>query len=87
MIRVSPLHPSVVPVPVPDAVALLIGSQVPAAVLHAEMIAVDAAACVTACRGEQYREAREYNLGRLAAANKTLAAYNPRLVVRPGGVL
>jgi hypothetical protein len=81
------MHPSVVPVPVPDAVALLIGSQVPVAVLHAEMTAVEAATCVTVCRGEQYREAREYNLGRLAAANKTLAAHDPRLVIRPGGAL
>lgn len=87
MIRVSPTHPELVPVPVPDAVALLIGSQVPAAVLHAEMTAVDAAACLTACRGEQYRAAREYNLSRLAGANKVLATYDPRLVVRPGGAL
>ncbi|WP_030319687.1 hypothetical protein [Streptomyces flavochromogenes] len=71
-------------VPVPDAVALLIGQQIPKHVLDAEIEAVTLAYRISLCRKPETVQAREYNLGQLARANKTLAAYNPKLVVTPG---
>jgi hypothetical protein len=69
----------------PDAVAVLIGSQLPEYVLRAEVEAENQAYNVRLCRGPQYREAREYALADMARANKILAAYDPRLTVRAGG--
>jgi hypothetical protein len=40
---------------------------------------------VKLCRTPATREALAYNLGRLAACNKLLAAYNPGLIVTLGG--
>lgn len=77
--------PITVPVPIPDAVTLLIARQMPEHVLRAEVEAENQAYNVRLCRGPQYREAREYALAELARANKTLAAYDPRLMVRAGG--
>lgn len=78
--------PITVPVPIPDAVAILIGRQMPEHVLRAEVEAENQAYNVRLCRGPQYREAREYALADLARANKTLAAWNPLLVVTPKAV-
>jgi len=74
-----------VPVPIPDSIAILIGSQIPEHVLRAEVEAENQAYNVRLCRGPQYREAREYALADVARANKTLAAYDPRLMVHAGG--
>ena len=85
MSRSSHTHPELVPVPIPDAVAVLIAKQMPEHVLRAEVEATNQAYNVGLCRAPQYREARELALGDLARANKTLAAWNPRLIVRAGG--
>ncbi len=74
-------------VPVPDAVAVQIGSQLPARVLEAERKAASAAYSFGLARGARYEESRQWLLADIAAANKVLAAYNPRLVVRIGGAL
>lgn len=74
-----------VPVPIPDSVAVLIGSQMPKPVIEAEVAAENAAYNIRLCRAPQYTEAREHCLSDLARANKLLAAYNPRLMVRPAG--
>ncbi|MFD3535356.1 hypothetical protein [Streptomyces sp. NPDC058664] len=76
------MHPELVPVPIPDAVAVLIGRQIPEHILAAEIEATNQAYNVSLCRKPEYREAREYALADLARANKTLAAYNPLLIVR-----
>ena len=72
-------------VPVPDAVAALIGSQMPKRVLQAEVEAVNQAYAISLCRSPQYAKAREHAQSALARANKTLAAFDPRLIVRAGG--
>ncbi|MFD9222052.1 hypothetical protein ACFWDI_19020 [Streptomyces sp. NPDC060064] len=74
-----------VPVPIPDRVAVLIGRQLPPHILQAEIAAENAVYNLRLCRSPEYREAREYCLSELAAANKILAAYNPRLIVKAGG--
>lgn len=74
-----------IPVPIPDAVAILIGDCIPENVLQAEIAAEQAAHSVRLCRTPLTREAREYALAGLARANKVLAAYDPRLMVRDGG--
>lgn len=73
-----------VPVPIPDSVAVLIGRQMPKPVLEAEIAAESAAYCIRLCRGPQYREAREAALAELHRQNKLLAAYNPGLIVKAG---
>lgn len=72
-------------VPMPDAVAVQVGAQIPARVLEAERKAVNAAYCFGLARGPRYEEDRQCALAELAAANKILAAYNPGLIVRSGG--
>ncbi|TXS21421.1 hypothetical protein EAO71_27360 [Streptomyces sp. ms191] len=72
-------------VPVPDRVADLIGQQIPERVLQAEVEAVNQAYNISLCRSPRYAEAREYALGDLARANKILAAFDPRFIVRAGG--
>ena len=74
-----------VPVPIPDSVAVLIGSQIPKAVLDAEVAATNAAYCIRLCRTPMTAEAREYALADPALNNKILAAYNPGLVLKAGG--
>ena len=74
-----------VPVPIPDSVAVLIGRQMPKPVIEAEIAAENAAYCIRLCRTPLTAEAREYALADLARANKVLAAYNPRLMVKAGG--
>ncbi|WP_175410869.1 hypothetical protein [Streptomyces sp. TRM64462] len=77
-----------IPVPIPDRVAVLIGSCMPLGVLQAEVDAECAAREVQRFRGPMCAEDqadREHALGALARANKVLAAYNPGLILRPGG--
>jgi hypothetical protein len=71
-----------VPVPIPDAVAALIGRQIPEHVLAAEVEATNLAYNIEQCRGPRYAEARETCLGDLARVNKTLGQFDPRLIVR-----
>ncbi|WP_256107382.1 hypothetical protein [Streptomyces sp. ODS05-4] len=77
-----------VPVPIPDRVAALIGSCMPVGILQAEFDAECAAREVRRfhaplCTEDQAD--REHALAALARANKVLGAYNPRLLLRPGG--
>lgn len=69
----------------PDRVAILIGDCIPEDILQAEIAAEDAAYRVRLSRTEYTAEARERALAELARANKILAAYDPRLMVRAGG--
>ena len=85
MSRVSQTHPQLVPVPVPDAVAMMIGTSIPLPVLQAEIDAFGEAREIRRLRPLDSAEDRqdfEDALGRLARANKTLGAYSPRLIVR-----
>ncbi|WP_406281995.1 hypothetical protein [Streptomyces sp. NBC_00209] len=79
-----------VPVPIPDRIAALIGACTPAHILHAELDADCAAREVRRFRGPRLgiedQADREFALSELARANKVLAAHHPRLVVRPGSV-
>ncbi|MFH8724985.1 hypothetical protein [Streptomyces termitum] len=75
-----------VPVPIPDRVAALIGSCLPAHVLQAEIEADCAAREVYRFRGPlcaEDRADREHALAALARANKILAKHHPQLPVRP----
>ncbi|MFF8841317.1 hypothetical protein ACF08N_01085 [Streptomyces sp. NPDC015127] len=77
---------NLVPVPIPDRVAVMIGSCMPTHVLHAEIEAECAAREVYRFRGPlcaDDRADREHALSVLARANKILAAYDPRLTVMP----
>jgi hypothetical protein len=86
MPRSCQTHPELVPVPIPDAVAVLIGRQMPERVARAEREAVNQAYNVGLCRKPEYAEAREWALADLARANKVLGAYNPGLLVTPKAV-
>lgn len=75
-------------VPIPDRVAALIGSCMPVEILQAEVAAECAAREVGRFRPlacSEDRVDREQQLAVLAAANKVLAAYNPRLILKAGG--
>lgn len=79
-------------VPVPDMVASLIGGCMPVPVLQAEIDADTAAREIGRFRprsgallDNEDQADRERELSNLARANKTLAAYNPSLVLRAGG--
>ncbi|MEU0393877.1 hypothetical protein ABZ208_14040 [Streptomyces sp. NPDC006208] len=81
-------EPRMVPVPIPDRVAVLIGGCMPAHVLQAEIEAEYAALEIGRFRplsSDEDRQDREDALARMARANKVLAAYNPRLIVKAGG--
>ncbi|MEE1819351.1 hypothetical protein PUR59_30595 [Streptomyces sp. SP18ES09] len=72
-------------VPMPDAVVVLIASQIPERVLRAEMDATFESADICRYRplvSDEDRSDREEALARLAGLNKTLAQYSPKLVVR-----
>jgi hypothetical protein len=77
-----------VPVPIPDRVAELIGSCIPPHIVQAEFDAERAAREVRRFRGPglgiEDQADRELALSELARANKVLAAHHPRLAVRPG---
>jgi hypothetical protein len=88
MPRSCQTHPELVPVPIPDLVEHMIGDCMPVPVLHAEMAAEDAAREIRRFRpleSDDDRADRERELSRLHRANKTLAAYNPGLIVKAGG--
>ncbi|MFC9793759.1 hypothetical protein ACIOMM_00715 [Streptomyces sp. NPDC087908] len=75
-----------VPVPIPDRVAALIGSCLPLHVLQAEIDADCAAREVYRFRGPlcaEDRADREHALAALAQANKILAKHHPKLPVTP----
>ncbi|ARI51303.1 MULTISPECIES: hypothetical protein [Streptomyces] len=76
-----------VPVPIPDRVAALIGSCIPPHILEAEFEADCAAREVRRFRGprlaDEDRADREQALAELARANKLLSAHHPRLAVGP----
>ncbi|MFD3993933.1 MULTISPECIES: hypothetical protein [unclassified Streptomyces] len=75
-----------VPVPIPDRVAALIGSCLPLHVLQAEIDADCAAREVYRFRGPlcaEDRADRENALAALARANKILAKHHPKLPVTP----
>lgn len=60
-------------------------AYLPADVAAANSEAQDALSLLRLTVGPECEEARQYQQARIAAANKTLAAYNPGLIVRPGG--
>lgn len=74
-------------IPVPDAVALLAGRQLPA---HIREAVAEAALCGrlltsrthAVCPADIRWEAAQHLHARLRAANKQLAAHNPGLIVR-----
>lgn len=68
------------PVPIPGGIALRSARQLPPHIRQAVGEAAEAGRLYAACRGPQYAEARQLLEGRLRAANKTLAAHDPRLV-------
>lgn len=76
-----------VPVPIPDRVAALIGSCIPPHILQAEFDADCAAREVRRFRGPRMgvedQADREQALSELARANKVLAAHHPHLAVLP----
>lgn len=81
-----------VPVPIPDSVAALIGSCMPLHILQAEVDGDAALREVLSKRprfgallDDEDRHDREQQLSVLAFANKVVAAHSPRLVIRPGG--
>lgn len=90
---IIPSARALVPVPIPDRVAALIGSCMPVDVLQAEVDAECAAREVLSKRptfgsallADEDRADREQQLGVLHFANKLLAAYNPRLILKAGG--
>lgn len=85
MSRVSLTHPELVPVPIPDRIAQMIGATIPLHVLQAE---VDADSAVREAIGfrplncDEDRQDFEAALSRLARQNKTLAAFHPQAIVR-----
>jgi hypothetical protein len=75
-------------VPMPDRIAQMIGGGLPIHILQAEMDAEVLAAEIRTLRplaSVEDRADREDRLAALARANKTLAAYNPGLLVKAGG--
>ena len=77
-----------VPVPIPDPIAARIGACMPIRILQAEVDAESAAREIGRFRplaSSEDRADRESALSELAVANKVLAAYNPRLILKAGG--
>ncbi|MDF9868889.1 hypothetical protein OKW18_001027 [Streptomyces pratensis] len=76
-----------VPVPIPDRVAALIGACTPSHILEAEFDADCAAREVRRFRGPRLgiedQADREQALSELAWANKVLSVHHPHLAVRP----
>ena len=74
---------SLTPVPIPDRVAVMIGSCMPVHILQAEVAAECAkreALLYRPLDSAEDRHDREVALSHLARANKVLAAYNPGLI-------
>lgn len=89
MSRFSHVHPQLVPVPIPDRVASLIGGAIPIDVLQAEIDADTELREIRRLRPlacDEDRADREDAIGRLAAKNKILGKYSPRLVIGPNEV-
>ncbi|MEU2236114.1 hypothetical protein [Streptomyces vietnamensis] len=83
MPRLNQTHHQLVPVPIPDRVAQLIGTTIPLPVLQAEMDATFEVADICRYRplaSDEDRADREAALARLARLNKTLAKHHPKLV-------
>ena len=79
------MHHDLVPVPIPDAVAMPIGTSIPLHVLQAEIDAVGEVREIRRLRplgSDEDRQDYEAAASRLARANKTLAKFDPRLIVR-----
>lgn len=79
------MHPQLVPVPVPDRVAQMIGTAIPLDILQAEVDADGEAREIGRLRpldSDEDRQDFEAALSRLALKNKLLGAYNPGLIVR-----
>ena len=88
MSRLNQTHPQLVPVPVPDRIAQMIGATIPLPVLQAEIDADMEAREALRLRPlscDEDRQDFEAALSRLARENKILGKYNPRLIVRAGG--
>jgi hypothetical protein len=71
-------------VPIPDAVATMIGLSLPRPVLQAEIDAFGEAREIhRLCPLDSAEDRQDFEaaLGRMARANKTLGAYNPLLIV------
>ncbi|MFD5419426.1 hypothetical protein ACFWJT_15555 [Streptomyces sp. NPDC127069] len=66
----------------PDRVADLIASQFPDHVRTAVQQATMAEESFLLCRTEFTLKAREHAISDMARANKVLAAFNPKLIVR-----
>jgi hypothetical protein len=89
MSRVSLKHHELVPVPIPDRIAAMIGATIPLHVLQAEVdadSAVREALHFRPLNCDEDRQDFEAALSRLARENKLLAKHNPGLIVRAGGV-
>jgi hypothetical protein len=88
---ILPSAAPLVPVPIPDSVAALIGSCMPIHILQAEIDVECAAREVLSKRprfgallDDEDRADREHSMSRIRVANKLLAAYNPGLILKPG---
>lgn len=68
------------PIPVPEAVAAFSGRQLPEPVRKARRQSWEACVRLTLCRHPRYEEGRQRAFADIAAATKTLAAHDPRLV-------
>ena len=80
------MHPQLVPVPIPDRVAAMIGGTIPIDVLQAEVDADTEVREVLRFRPlncDEDRQDFEAALGRLAAKNKILGKHHPWLVIGP----
>ncbi|HEY9410224.1 MAG TPA: hypothetical protein VIP77_11645 [Jiangellaceae bacterium] len=89
MSRLNQMHPELVPVPIPDRIAAMIGSRIPADVLQAEFDAVAAEREALRFRPLASNEDRadlEQALALLARHNKVLAKHHPLMPIRPNGV-
>jgi hypothetical protein len=80
-------------VPIPDHIAALVGSCMPLHVLQAEVDVDSEAREFARFRApsgiaqfdSEDQADREAAMSRIRVANKVLAAYSPRLILKPGG--
>lgn len=85
MSRLNQTHPQLVPVPVPDRIAQMIGATIPLHVLQAEIDADAAIREVLRYRPlncDEDRQDFEDALSRLARENKILGKHHPLMLVR-----
>ncbi|MER7623877.1 hypothetical protein [Streptomyces sp. NPDC126503] len=84
MPRFNQTHPESVPVPLTPRIVELVVDSLPESVRQAVMDAEDAVREIRRYRplaSDEDRADREFELARLAAANKQLAAHHPNLIV------